>query len=49
MHLVYPPTLCTTIVFAFCQGINRNTQEKLMMVMDVFFFLWGGGGGKQGT
>ena len=41
MHLVY-----TTIVFACCQGINCNTQEKLeMMVMDVFFVAGGGGGG----
>ena len=46
MHLVYPPTLCTTIVFACCQGINCNTQEKLeIMVMDVFFCDGEGGGG----
>ena len=44
MHLVYPPTLCTTIVFACCQGINRNTLEKLEMMVMHFFFAWGGGG-----
>ena len=47
MHLVYPPTFCTTIVFA-CSQDNRNTLEKLeMMAMHFFFFFawWGGGGG----
>ena len=43
MHLVYPPTFCTTIVFA-CSQDNRNTLEKLeMMAMHFFFFLHGGG------
>ena len=44
MPLVYPPTFCTTIVIASSQDINRNTQEKLeMMVMQFFFFVGGGG------
>ena len=44
MHLVYPPTFCTTIVFA-CSQDNRNTLEKLeMMAMHFFFLAWGGGG-----
>ena len=48
MHLVYPPTFCTTIVFACCQD-NRNTLEKLeMMAMHFFFLEWGGGGGGGG-
>ena len=47
MHLVYPPTFCTTIVFACCQD-NRNTLEKLeMMAMHFCFFGMGGGGGRQ--
>ena len=45
MHLVYPATFCTTIVFA-CSQDNRNTLEKLeMMAMHFFFFGMGGGGG----
>ena len=45
MHLVYPPTFCTTIVFA-CSQDNRNTVEKLeMMAMQFFFFAWRGEGG----
>ena len=45
MHLVYPPTFCTTIVFARSQD-NRNTLEKLeMMAMHFFFFFCMVGGG----
>ena len=48
MHLVYPPTFCTTIVFA-CSQDNRNTLEKLeMMAMQFFFFCMGGGRGGGG-
>ena len=43
MHLVYPPTFCTTIVFA-CSQDNHNTLEKLEMMAMHFFFLHGGGG-----
>ena len=45
MHLVYPPTFCTIIVFACCQD-NRNTLEKLEMMAMHFFFWHGGGGGR---
>ena len=45
MHLVYPPTFCTTIVFV-CSQDNRNTLEKLeMMAMHFFFFFLHGGEG----
>ena len=45
MHLVYPPTFCTTIVFA-CSQDNRNTQEKIGN--DGYAILGGDGGGGRG-